>query len=320
MDLGHAIFKGILQGLTEFLPVSSTAHLIFTDTLVRLFGWHSRPPLPGEEEFFDILLHIGTLLAVIFYFRAELVQIFMLWFNPKGAKQLTGAYQAAVNNPQHRKLELRALPIYLAVSMVITVCFILGMLKGTELIFSRIPGLPPGVTDISEFYFHYPQWVAAHLIITGCLLFGTEWVSGKRAAGGEHFNMKHATVIGFAQGCAAIFHGISRSGSTISTGLLAGLDRVTATRYSFLLSIPTFTMAAVYEFVKVGNMGHLGDLNWPAMLVGTLLSMIIGYLCVKYFIQFVARHSLKGFAVYCWIMGISMLVFLNMMPPVPVAH
>lgn len=303
MDFGYAIIKGILQGLTEFLPVSSTAHLIFIDTLAKMFGWHETPIPTTVEEFYDIMLHIGTLMAVLYYFRGDLWQIYLA---------CTGkAASADVPNPTPA-LEMKKVPVFLIVSMVITVGFILTMLKGSELIMTKIQWPEAHVHDIHEFYMAHPQFVAFHLMITGCLLFYTEVASQKRTENVKHFGMKNASIIGFAQGCAGIFHGISRSGSTISAGLISGLDRLTATRYSFMLSIPTFLMAAVYESLKLAKSGLAEDLNWPAMIVGTLFSAVVGYACVKYFIQFVARNSLKGFAIYCWVIGIAMFVMINM--------
>ncbi|MBY0404946.1 MAG: undecaprenyl-diphosphate phosphatase [Cyanobacteria bacterium] len=323
MDFFHAILKGIIQGLTEFLPVSSTAHLIFTDTLARLFGGQIIDPSHKEEEFYDILLHLGTLSAVLFYFKNDLIQMVRTFFDSSKESQsifLPGG------------IRLKSLPIFLIGSMVATVVVILSLLKGSEFLMKAMDWSTPQVKDIHEFYMAHPQFVAFHLIITGCLLFFTDRYSSKQQAISaesesseendeleeshspkphKHFLMKNALAIGFAQGCAGVFHGISRSGSTISAGLLSGLDRVTATRYSFLLSIPTFIMAAVYEAKNLTDVSFAEGLDWPAMLTGTALSAIVGYFCVKYFIQYVANHSLKGFAIYCWVIGITMFCILN---------
>ncbi|HEY9745418.1 MAG TPA: undecaprenyl-diphosphate phosphatase, partial [Oculatellaceae cyanobacterium] len=236
MDIGYSILKGVIQGLTEFLPVSSTAHLTFVNALFHLFGWHSAQLRPGEDEFFDILLHLGTLLAVLVYFRHELVRIVLVWL---------GKEKANAVDPQSG-LSLKKLPLYIALSMTVTVVFILSMLKGTGLLFEKMGWVSAQVENLSDYYFAHPHWVAVHLMITGCLLFFTEKMT-KNPTTGRSFTAGNAVAIGFLQGCAAIFHGISRSGSTISAGLATGLDRVTATRYTFLLSIPTFLMAAVYE-------------------------------------------------------------------------
>ncbi len=286
MDIGYALFKGFLQGLTEFLPVSSTAHLIFTDAVLRLFGTHEIHPV--EEEFFDIVLHMGTLIAVVWYFRDDL-------------KQLLSKVPQSVGVPG---VNSRTLPLFLGLSMTVTVVFILSMLKGTGYGFQVMGWVTPTVENLSDFYLQTPALVAVHLLITGCLLFFTEKFSPKVTG---PLTPVRAAAMGLAQGFAAIFHGISRSGSTISTGLALGLDRATATRYSFLLSIPTFLAAMVYEALKIAEHGGVSNLNWPAMLLGMAVSGVVGYLCVKYFILFVARHTLTGFAIYCWVMGALML-------------
>lgn len=317
MDYGYTIFKGILQGLTEFLPVSSTAHLTFTNAFFRLFGWHEQPLRPGEEEFFDILLHLGTLMAVIYYFRSDLARLILM---------MTGeTTEETKENPKDHLagLSIRRVPLYLVLSMTVTCVFIGIMLLGSEAVMDAMGwSNPPYLETISDFYFVHPQWVAFHLIITGCLLFFTEKASARIKANPEsnEFTKGHAMFIGLFQGFSAIFHGLSRSGSTISAGLMTGLDRVTATRYSFLLSIPTFMLAMVYESVKLSKMGIILELSWPEMLAGMAFSAIVGYLCVKYFIQFVAKHSLVGFAVYCWAMGAIMWVVLNMAGPAAQAH
>jgi len=302
MDLGYAVVKGIVQGLAEFLPISSTAHLTFTNTLFQIFHWQS-PLRPGEDEFFDIMLHLGTLLAVVIYFREDLMTILGVWL---------GRERADAKDPQSGLL-LKKLPIFIAVSMMTTICWILFLLKGSGILFSKLHWATAQVENLSDYYFAHPIWVTIHLMLTGCLLFFCERSSqhGNRKSG-EQFSMRNALAIGFMQGCAGVFHGISRSGSTICGGLFTGLDRITATRYTFLLSIPTFLMAAVYETVKLSKTGIILSLNWPVMLVGVVFSAVVGYFCVKYLIQYVATHSLYGFAVYCWIAAIIMMVlFLN---------
>lgn len=305
MELGYSILKGVIQGLTEFLPVSSTAHLTFANAIFERFHWH--PPLrPGEDEFFDIMLHIGTLVSVIYYFRQDLARLVLVWMGKESPSSV---------DPQSG-LYLRSLPYFLAVSSVATVAFVLFIKKVSAIVMSQMGWATEHVKDLSDFYFAHPQWVAVHLMITGCLLFFTEKFS-RQIQKGESFNNRNALTIGVVQGCAAIFHGISRSGSTISAGLASGLDRVTATRYTFMLSIPTFIMAAVYEALKL--QGEMANLNWPVMLTGTACSAVVGYFCVKYMIQYVAKHSLFGFAIYCWAIGLAMFVLFMLTPGVVVA-
>jgi undecaprenyl-diphosphatase len=302
VDFGYAILKGIIQGLAEFLPISSTAHLIFIDAIFRALGWEGHAPTPIQEEFFDILLHMGTLAAVLFYFRGDLANILRAVVSKSGSI----ATKPVVGNINNRQL-----PIYIAISMVVTVVFILSMLKGTGLIFQHFGWTSEHVKNLSDFYMVSPKFVALHLIITGFMLYFTERFSAGSKPGKIRFATKNALVIGLFQGFAAIFHGLSRSGSTIAGGLLSGVDRLTATRYSFLLSIPTFMMAMVYEAIKIMQAGHLDHLDWPPMIAGTIIAGLVGYFCVKYFIRFVAVNRLTVFAIYCWVVGSGMFLFFQ---------
>ncbi len=302
MDIAHAMVKAVVQGLTEFLPVSSTAHLTLADALFAQCGG-SNPPLPGENEFYDILLHLGTLSAVLIYFRRDLLDIILMCL---GKKTERGAYS------QLGVLQEKVLPIQLIVSMFVTVVVILTLLKGSGFLMSALHWNEVPKDNLSEFFFRHPRFVGLHLLITGCLLWGVEMLLKKRQNHSQSsFELKHAAWVGLAQGYAAIFHGISRSGSTMATALVLNIDRLTAARYSFLLSIPTFLMAAAYECLKLHDLRVLPLLNWPLMLSGTVVSAIVGYYCVKQFIQFVASHSLKPFAVYCWGMGIAIMIYFS---------
>jgi undecaprenyl-diphosphatase len=316
MEFWLAILKGALQGLTEFLPVSSTAHLIFFEALAKLLGFETVSPNKTAEEFFDIMLHLGTLTAVLVYFRDDLKQVWQACFSSSGQNQAI-----AFNKAHWGRLIPKQLPILIISSTVVTVVWVLGLLKGTEVLFSSMGWATPEIENLSDFYLVYPQWVAIHLLITGTFLFFIEKKSETTKSETKNSDLseqesnkpmqpRQALLIGWAQGMAAIFHGLSRSGSTISAGLLSGLDRVTATRYSFLLSIPTFLMAAVYESLKLWKAGGAEDLNWPAMIAGTVVSGVVGYWCVKAFIQFVGNHKLTIFSYYCWTVGILMLVIL----------
>ena len=147
------------------------------------------------------------------------------------------------------------------------------------------------------------------MIFTGCLLLFSEWW-GKRINEKKDINLKSSILIAIAQGLAAL-PGFSRSGLTIATGLLNGHDRKTAAEYSFLLSIPIILGASmVYPLVKI-DFAEVVTYNWTAIIVGTIVSGIVGYLCIKYFLKFVAKFSLGIFGYYCLIMGIATAVFFS---------
>ena len=312
MDIGYALAKGLIQGLTEFLPVSSTAHLIFSDHL--LGGW-TQGVDPHEAEFFDILLHMGTLGAVIVFFRHELVQVFRaIATNPADPEscdtpssscpmKMLGAFGQRFPNWVW----------FIAISSFITVVLILSALKGSEMMMANMGWTAPNVTDISEYFLAHPQWVALHLFGTGTLMFLVDRQSSRAQPSNQtpgdlsQMTIKQAIAVGAAQSWAAIFHGFSRSGTTISAGLFAGMDRYTATRYTFLLSIPTFIMAMVYESLKIMKLDLSGNLDWMPMILGTVVSGVVGYVCVKLFLRFVANNSLLPFSIYCWIVSAFML-------------
>jgi len=326
MDFWYALLKGALQGLTEFLPVSSSAHLVLFDVFCHLFGWVEHRQSPVVEEFFDILLHLGTLTAVVVYFRTEVMAIIkalpLLLKTPE-----PNAPQAVVTMQDGSKWLSASLVRGLALSFLVTAVVSVGGIKGSEILFSKMGWATPLMGDISAFYRLHPEWVAVNLLITGCLLWFSEWRSdvAQRKQQEAFFNgeeeldpdtpmaltLKQAVTIGFFQACAAIFRGISRSGSTMASSLLVGLTRQQAARYSFLLSVPIFISAAVYEFLKLAKSGvSFEGLPWLVMIAGVASSAIVGYLCIAWFIKLISKVSLTVFSIYCWIAGTILLIVL----------
>jgi undecaprenyl-diphosphatase len=326
MDFWYALLKGALQGLTEFLPVSSSAHLVLFDVFCHLFGWVAHRQSPVVEEFFDIMLHLGTLTAVVVYFRTEVLAILkalpLLVKPPKPQKP-----QAVTIMQDGSQWQTVSLVRGLALSFLVTAVVSLVGIKGSEWLFSTMGWATPLMGDISAFYRLHPEWVAANLLVTGCLLWFSEWRSDRlhRQQQAALFNdeaafdyeapmvltLKQAVTIGFFQACAAIFRGISRSGSTMASSLLVGLTRQQAARYSFLLSVPIFVSASVYEFLKLAKSGvSFEGLPWLVMIAGVASSAIVGYLCIAWFIQLISKVSLTVFSIYCWIAGTILLIVL----------
>ena len=166
------------------------------------------------------------------------------------------------------------------------------------------------LNEIAEFLVFKPEIVGGLLIFTGGLLLFSEWW-GKRINDKKDINLKSSVLIAIAQGLAAL-PGFSRSGLTIATGLLSGHDRTIAARYSFLLSIPIILGASmVYPLIKL-DFAEVVTYNWIAIIVGTVVSGIVGYLCIKYFLKFVGRFSLGIFGYYCLIIGIITAVFFSL--------
>jgi undecaprenyl-diphosphatase len=241
----HEIILGLVQGLTEFLPVSSSGHLVLVPGML---GWEE-PPLG-----LTVMLHMGTLVALLIYFRSEILGL-ILGVLGKGPDP--------------------------AASRRITRFLIVGTIPAV------FAGLALG--GFFEDAFARPYESSIELLITALLLIATERF-GERAAA-HPLDDKRALGIGAAQ-ALAILPGISRSGSTIGAGLLAGLTREEATRFSFLLSIPAIAGAGVLDAAK-------GDLVVNgASIAGTIMAGVSGFLAIHYLMRFVRTHSLTVFAWY----------------------
>lgn len=252
----HEIVEGLIQGLTEFLPVSSSGHLVIVPAML---GWEE-PPLG-----LTVLLHLGTLVALLIYFRLELIGL-LLGVLGKG------------EDPAAARRIVRFL--------------IVGTIPAV------IAGLALG--GFFEDAFQRPYESSIELVITGLLLIGMEKY-GERAKR-KPLDDGRAVFIGGAQ-ALSILPGISRSGATIGAGLLAGLTREEATRFSFLLSIPAIAGALVLDLAK-GELVVSG-----ASIAGTVVAGISGYLAIHYLLRFVRTHSLTVFAWYLFAIGpISALV------------
>lgn len=275
MNLIQAILMGIVQGLSEFLPISSSAHLVFTSNFYKVFKGIEIVQHSNEEVFFDIMLHFGTLIAVLIFFRKDIAAIIKaLW---EGVKTKDFSNREA------------KLGLYIIIGTIITIILALPMQGFAEkLVFS-------------------PEIVGLLLVATGILLFGAEYFSNHHQKNNE-MTLKNSILIGLAQGLA-VLPGLSRSGWTIATGLFSGLDRVTAARYSFLLSIPIILGASMlYPVIKI-DLHEALTYNWIAILWGTIASGMVGYLCIKYFMKFLAKFSLAVFGYYCVIAGLLTAVF-----------
>lgn len=278
MHILQTIIMGIVQGLSEFLPVSSSAHLVITSNLYKVLKNIPIQEESTQEIFLDIMLHLGTLIAVLIFFRKDILEIIKAFFEGIKTKNFSS------NNAK--------LALYILLGTIITViiAFPLNEAAGA-LVFS-------------------PAIVGLLLICTGILLFLSEAYSKKIQQKSDNIDLKTSIIMAIAQGLAAL-PGFSRSGLTISAGLLCKKDRVTAARYSFLLSIPIILGASmVYPLLKI-DINEFASYNWNAIILGTIVSAIVGYLCIKYFIKFVGKYSLAFFGYYCIIIGIFTFVFFN---------
>ena len=279
MDLIASSLMGAVQGLSEFLPISSSAHIVFTSNFYKIFKQVAiQQEHSTQEIFFDIILHFGTLIAVLIYFRKEIWDI---------CKALWQAIKTKNYGTTDAKLGL-----YIILGTIVTIILALPLEKFA-----------------SHLVFH-PAIVGGLLILTGGALFFSEYLSKKKDSKSTEINLIQALLIGLAQG-VAVLPGLSRSGWTIAAGLFLGLDRQTAARYSFLLSVPIIMGASmVYPLVKI-DMAEAAGYNWTSIIIGTIISGIVGYLCIKYFMKFISKFSLNIFGYYCVIMGVFTLIFFN---------
>jgi undecaprenyl-diphosphatase len=247
--LEHMIL-GIVQGLTEFLPISSTGHLVL---FRKLFG------LQEIGLLFDTMLHVGTLIAVVIVFWPEVKYIIM--------------------NPFSRLTKL--------------------------LVVGTIPTAAIGLTfeDYFEEISRTGVTIGYEFIATGIILWAVESMrQGHRKF--TEINYMDALIIGTLQG-AAILPAISRSGLTIAGSLLRGIERGDAARFSFLLSLPAILGAAALQTKKVAE--NPEAINLVPMLVGTLFAAIAGYVAIRWMLKIISTSSMKGFAVYVWILGAILL-------------
>ena len=254
MDLLSAAWLGVVQGLTEFLPVSSSGHLILARAF---FGWD-----PGRFGIaFDVACHVGTLLAVVAFFRADVAQLIM-------------AAPGALGGRDGEWERLGRLIIAGTIPIVI------------------VGGL---WADVIETQLRSPLVVAVMLVIGGVGLLVAEWL-GRKTRDARSLGYGEAMLIGLAQ-ASALAPGMSRSGATLTVSMLLGLRRDTAARFVFLLSLPAIVAAGAKEALAMAEVGTEG-LPVTLMLVGLVTSAVVGYVTVKYFVRYLAGHSLAVFAYY----------------------
>lgn len=267
MNLWEAILLGAVQGLTEFLPVSSSGHLVIIQSLIKGFRQ------PGV--LFDVLLHLGTLLAVLFFLRREILEI-LLSLIPSGWGR-----QSFDDRWVHTG---RKVALYIIIGTVCT--GVMGLLFE-----ERIHHL-----------FASPLTVSFMLLITGVLLFISDRFRGGRLE--KDMNMTDSLVIGIVQGISLI-PGISRSGSTIAFGIFRGLDGSAAARFSFLLSIPAILGALVLELKYIEAISLC---EMAIYLAGMATAAVTGFLTLGLLLFVIRKRKLSIFAYYCWILGISTLI------------
>ena len=273
MNIFQSFLLGILQGLTEFIPVSSTAHLLIGQKILGI---------PANDAMFSflVLVQLGTILSLIVYFWKDLWKILLATLS--SIKHLVARDTG--------KLDTNArLGWYIIIATIPALIFGYLLKSAVEALF-KTPLLEAGI----------------RLLITALVLSLAEWL-GKRIRTLEKMNWLDALFVGIAQ-VLAVFPGASRSGTTISAGMARGLDRPSAARFAFLLSVPVMLAAGGYQSLDLLKMSGLGSFL-PLLAVGFATAALVGWFAIKWLLGYLNKYSLYPFAIYCAVIGAVCLIF-----------
>lgn len=260
----QALILGVVQGLTEYLPVSSSAHLVLVP---HFFGWE----LSGKESFvFDVLVQLGTLVGVLLYFMRPIQEV--------GISVIKGLI---MRKPLHNQ----AARLGWLVALATVPAGILGLSFKSQL----------------AHYFSSPLAACYFLMVTGLILIAAEWLT--QTLDKSYPTRTDAVLIGLAQGFA-LFPGVSRSGSTIAAGMARGLSRADAARFSFLMSVPVMIGASLVAMLELMGDIQLMSTMWVPLLLGFMSACLTGYLVIRWFMNYLSTRRLYIFASYCLSLGL----------------
>jgi undecaprenyl-diphosphatase len=270
MDYFKAVLLAILQGLTEFLPISSSGHLVIAEYLLGV---------KKSGIAFEVFVHFGTMLSVVLIFWRDIAEILRSFFSKIfKLKELGQNYK---NDPNFKTALL--------------------------ILWASIPAGVVGILfeDKIENVFQNPKLTSLFLIFTGFILFSTRFAKNNPA---RDFNIASSFIVGVAQ-AFAILPGISRSGTTISAGMLLGIDGVRSARFSFLLSLPAIFGATLLKVKEISSGGHFAD---PTQLaISAVVAFITGYAAIRFLLSIISKGNFKLFAYYCFLVGMIGLIFIK---------
>jgi len=272
MTVLQAIILGIVQGLTEFLPISSSGHLLLVPWL---FNWHFLLENPGLNKTFDVALHLGTFVAVVLYFWRDIVKLIGAW-----ARSIT---RRSLADPEAKLAWL--------------------------LIVSTIPAALVGVLfeDFITERLGKPWMIGVAMIVFAGFMYLIDHLA-RLDRDMEQLSWFDALIIGVAQ-ALALFPGVSRSGITMMTGLVLRLDRESAARYSFLLSIPVIGGAAAFKGLEVARDGLPSGTAMP-FLVGMVTAALSGLAAIWFVLAYLKRHNFNLFVLYRIVVGVAVLILV----------
>ena len=262
METIQTIILAIIQGLTEFLPISSSAHLILTS---QILGWSDQGLL------IDVALHFGTLLAVVYYFRSEILKMF--------ESHHFSSTQTLLNSP-----------IGIITIATVPIVIVGGLFNG-----------------FIEQHLRSPSMIAVASIVFGILLYVADLKNTKKDEVLE-LTLLLGVLIGLSQ-ILALIPGTSRSGITITMGLFLGLSRVAALKFSFMLAIPVISAATILQSIELFNT-QLVDINFLHLFLGVFISFIIAFFTIRWFLEFVNRIGMLPFVIYRIFLGLIILLTL----------
>lgn len=275
INLWQAVVLGVIQGLTEFLPISSSAHLVLVPWL---FGWND----PGLT--FDVALHVGTFVAVLLYFWSD------LW-------GMAGDVWTGIRSGTPLKLPGSRLALFIIIGSIPGgIAGILGE-SAVERLFHT-----PGAQRVGI------AVIALVMILLGLLLALAEVVA-RHVRTLEEITWRDAAIVGLAQ-MLALIPGVSRSGSTITAGLFLNLRRETAARFSFLLALPITAGAALKKLFELVRHNELATGDKLAFVVGMLTAGFVGYLCIKFLLAYLQQHTTRAFTIYRVVAGLLILLLV----------
>ncbi len=265
MDFIYSIILGIIEGITEYLPISSTAHLLIASELISYFDKTNFLSNRDVRAVFDIVIQVGPIIALLIYFRQD------LWDHLKGL----------FNDQKAQRFWLNIIIAFIPAGIA-------GILLGKLV--------------------ENPTLIGAVLVIGGIIFLVVDRGDGQGAVHDvDDITPVQALGIGVAQ-ITALIPGVSRSGATIIGGLLIGLDRKVAARFSFYLSIPTLIIATLYSLYKAAKAGQLTSSGISLLIVGTVVAGVVAYAAIAWFLRYVSTHNFRAFGIYRIIIGVIILL------------